>query len=122
MCSAAVGQQLPGPQLAALQPDLLKRLDDSSNRVRVAACAALQPWVLAAAEGLPEGNAAALASSLLLHMDDPDDDVAEAVCAVLEQLAAARPAMVRPLAQAAAAQHTRRSLLDRVLAACGAPA
>ena len=117
-----MGQQLPGPRLAALQPDLLKRLDDSSNRVRVAACSALQPWVLAAGRGLAEGDAAALASSLLLHMDDPDDDVAEAVCAVLERLAPARPATVRPLAQAAAVQHTRHPLSNRVLAACGAPA
>jgi dynein assembly factor 5 len=116
-----VGQQLPIPQLAALQPDLLKRLDDSSNRVRVAACASLQPWVLAVAADLPEGNAAALARSLLLHMDDPDNDVPEAVCAVLEQLAAARPPTIRPLVEAAAVQHSRHLLWNRVVAACGAP-
>lgn len=127
--SAAVGSALPPPRLAALRPDLLRRLDDSSNRVRVAACGALQA-LLAAAQaageagsssgggGLADGDAASLAATLLIHLDDPDAEVAGAVCAALEQLAAARPAVVHPLVQAAAAQPERQPLLARVMAAC----
>lgn len=118
----AVGPALACQQLAALQPELLRRLDDSSNRVRVAACGTLQPWLhsmlTAASGGLTDAGAASLASTLLIHLDDPDAEVAGTVCTVLEQLAAARPAAVRPLAQAAAAQPVRQPLLDRVLAAC----
>lgn len=125
---AAVGQHLPPAQLAALQPELMRRLDDSSNRVRVAACGALQAWVAglqaAAASGrsgeggLADAAASSLASSMLIHLDDGDDEVAAAACAVLEQLAALRPGSVRPLAEAAVAQPARQPLLERVLAAC----
>lgn len=124
---SAVGPQLPAAQLAALQPALLARLDDSTNRVRVAACSVLGSWLASLlapampAGGLGESDAAALASSMLIHLDDPDDEVAQAVCGVLCQLATAAPGAVRPLAQAAAAQHLRASLLDQVLAACGRP-
>lgn len=121
-----MGPALPPQRLSALRPDLLRRLDDSSNRVRVAACGALQAWLAAAqAAGdagggmLADADAAGLAATLLIHLDDPDSEVAEAVCAALEQLAAVRPGAVRPLAQAAAAQPERRPLLARVVAACG---
>lgn len=110
------------------QPDLLARLDDSSNAVRVATCSALQAWLaclLAPAGGSPslaDANASALASSMLIHVDDADAEVAEAVGRTLCTLASARPAVVRPLALAAAAagQRQRPGLLDPVLAACEA--
>lgn len=106
----------------------MRRLDDSSNRVRVAACGALQAWLssLQAAAagggsgegGLADADASSLASSMLIHLDDGDDEVAGAACAVLEQLAALQPGTVRPLAEAAVAQPARQPLLQRVLAAC----
>lgn len=122
----AVGPHLPPAQLAALQPELMRRLDDSSNRVRIAACGALQAWLAslqaAAASssqgGLADADASSLASSMLIHLDDGDDEVAGAASAVLEQLAALRPGTVRPLAEAAVAQPARQPLLKRVLAAC----
>ena len=119
-----MGPQLVVVQLAAVQPDLMRRLDDSSNRVRVAACTALQAWlrgVLAAGGGggLADAVASSLASTLLIHADDADDDVAAAACALLEQLGTARPSAVRPLAEAAAAGPARRAMLARVVAACG---
>ncbi|PRW39200.1 dynein assembly factor axonemal [Chlorella sorokiniana] len=124
----AVGPHLPPAQLAALQPELMRRLDDSSNRVRIAACGALQAWLsslaVAAASGrsgeggLADADAFSLASSMLIHLDDGDDEVACAACAVLEQVAVVRPGTVRPLAEAAVAQPAREPLLQRVLAAC----
>ena len=108
----------------------MRRLDDSSNRVRVAACSALQAWLAAlpaaaaggggGGGGLADADAAALASSMLIHLDDSDEEVAGAACAVLERLAAAAPGTVLPLAQAAVAQPARQPLLCRVQAACGA--
>ena len=126
LAGLAVGTQLSPPQLAALHPELLKRLDDSSNRVRVAACTALQHWLRATAAaapqqgGLPDSEASALASSLLIHVGDPAGEVAGAVCRLMEQLAALSPGTIRPLAAAAAGAHARGDLLQRVLAACGA--
>lgn len=121
----AAGPLLPAAQLAALQPDLLARLDDSSNAVRAAACTALQAWLacmLAPAGGisLAEADASALASSMLIHLDDADVEVAEAVGRTLCTLASARPTAVRSLARAAVAvqQQQRPDLLSRVLAAC----
>ncbi|KAL4440146.1 hypothetical protein ABPG75_003147 [Micractinium tetrahymenae] len=121
----AAGPLLPAAQLAALQPGLLPRLDDSSNAARVAACAALQAWLAClvapagGAPGLAEADASALASSMLIHLEDPDAEVAEAVARTLAMLASARPAAVRALVQAAAAAQRRRpDLLGQVLAAC----
>ncbi|KAI3431621.1 hypothetical protein D9Q98_004670 [Chlorella vulgaris] len=117
---ASAGRGLPAQQVAALQGELLKRLDDSNNHVRVAACAALRPWLLSVlAQGGPtDAGATSLTSTLLIHVDDPDASVAEAACTVLEQLAAARPNAVKPLAEAVAGQHLRHAYMDRVLAAC----
>ncbi|KAL4438712.1 hypothetical protein ABPG77_006316 [Micractinium sp. CCAP 211/92] len=111
----------------AVQPDLLARLDDSSDAVRVAASATLLAWLacLLAPAGsgpsLAKADVLALASSMLIHMDDADAEVADAVSGTLCTLASAQPAAVCPLALAATAVHWQRpDLLGKVLAACEA--
>ena len=110
-------------QLAALQPDLLSRLDDSSNSVRVAACVALHSLLrscLAAPGGMADSDAACLASSLLIHVEDPDAEVAAAAGAVLAQLMAASPGAVGPLVHASAGSpHAHAEVWASILSACG---
>lgn len=119
-----MGQHLSAEQLSAAQQELGRRLDDSSNAVRIAACgvfAAHIPLLLSAAP-LPENAAAQLAATLLLHMDDAEPEVQEAACGVVEVLARRAPggaAAVRELAAALVGVHRGRAYLDRVLAACG---
>lgn len=111
---------MPVQRLLPLQPELLGRLDDSSNRVRIAAAAALRPWlhaVLAEPGALPVADASGLANSLLIHLQDPDKEVAAAVAPVLEHLALARPS-VRPLVEAVAGQPQQHSWLAGILAGC----
>ncbi|GAB4823764.1 hypothetical protein N2152v2_010810 [Parachlorella kessleri] len=116
----SVGPSLSAEELRRALQELKKRLDDSSNAIRIAACATLATYLsycLPAAQ-LDSSGIAQLASSLLLHMDDPDPAVQEAACAVLVVVAQAAPAIVKELASSAARVHRSRAFLDRVLSAC----
>ena len=125
--AAAAARSLSCEQLAGIQRELLRRLDDSSNAVRIAACAALRsylPLMAAAPPPLPQEAPAQLATVLLVHMDDQDPAVQEAACGALEALAASRvpgaAGGVRERAAVLVGVHRGRSYLDRLLAACGA--
>jgi hypothetical protein len=116
----AVGPSLSADELGSIRQELLRRLDDSSNAIRVAACSTLRVYLSCLPPPLLDDTAAGqLASSVLVHMDDPDPAVQEAGCGVLEALAVAAPGAVRDRAAAAAGVHRSRVYLDRVLAACG---
>jgi dynein assembly factor 5 len=115
----ALGGRLSAEQLRSVYPELLKRLDDSSNGVRVAACGALRAFVGAAGAGYCATNAGYLAAGVVIHMDDSDPGVAEAACGVLEALAGTHPGVVG--AEVGRARETFRGKhwCDRVLARCG---
>eukprot|EP00878_Enallax_costatus_P023694 GHUV01025226.1.p1 GENE.GHUV01025226.1~~GHUV01025226.1.p1 ORF type:complete len:348 (+),score=153.00 GHUV01025226.1:1-1044(+) len=77
-----VGSQLNDEARRAIYPELLKRLDDSSNKVRIAACAALVAFIQSAGSSYCSTNSGYLAAGVILHMDDGEQDVAEAACKV----------------------------------------
>eukprot|EP00892_Ulva_mutabilis_P000660 jgi/Ulvmu1/10595/UM065_0049.1 len=68
-----------------LYPELTKRMDDSSNAVRVTAAAAVQAF---AKHALPSAycdtNTRYFVAAFLLHLDDPDNDVQSAVLRALQ--------------------------------------
>lgn len=71
----------PNP-LPALLPELLKRLDDVSNEVRLAAASALATWleyVRRDEKAHYQGDIQFLYRELLLHLDDPEGAVQDAV-------------------------------------------
>eukprot|EP00775_Hariotina_reticulata_P004966 gene4966-5207_t len=75
-----VGKQLNDEARRAIYPELLKRLDDSSNKVRIAACATLVAFVESAGSSYCSTNSGYLAAGVAIHMDDGDAQVAEAAC------------------------------------------
>ncbi|GBF88618.1 hypothetical protein Rsub_01333 [Raphidocelis subcapitata] len=117
---AAVGRGLSDEQRRAVYTELLKRLDDSSNAVRVAACGAIAAFAGALPAHYCDANSGYLAAGVVPHMDDGDAAVSAAAAAALEALAAVKPAAVAAEVSKARPVFRAVHLCDRVLAACGA--
>lgn len=97
-----------------MQTELLKRLDDASNDVRVASCSAL----CHAATNMHVGAVTVTTKSAAVHMDDPEASVQRAVFKLLLVLAKAQPAAVAAVLPSACAQHMHQEYVQQVLAAC----
>ena len=68
-----MGADLPGGEAEQCLGALAKRLDDSADPVRIAACAALAAVLAsAAAPAVSDAACTRLARAALLHMDDPN--------------------------------------------------
>ena len=123
-CSASyhllvpAGKLLTPEQRPLVYPELLKRLDDSSNAVRTSICAALQVFIASMEVSLEAAQMTYLLNGIVIHMDDIDPVIQEAVCQVLETAAASHPSAVHEVV--AKVQHLHRSstYINRVLAAC----
>ncbi len=113
----SAGKLLTYEQCRLTYPELLKRLDDSSNTVRTSICAALNVFV-DVSSSLDDGNAAYLINGMLIHMDDVDPVIQEAVCNVLESAAARRPALVNEAVSRVSHLHRNSTYTSRVLTAC----
>ena len=90
---AAGARCLDGVALRGLFAEVLKRLDDSNDAVRVGACGALRELPAAAAPADVRGMPAEYTTdTLLVHLDDGDAGVAAAVYEALLPWAALEPA------------------------------
>lgn len=78
----------------ALYPELIKRLDDSSNKVRIAVCGSLRAFVQTIGPDYCDTNTSYFVAPILIHMDDSDPKIQEAVCEVVILLASKKPAVV----------------------------
>jgi hypothetical protein len=91
----------------ALYPELLRRLDDSSDPVRIAAA----PVLAAVLQALPRGRgrhagvAEVVARAALVHADDPSPAVQAAVLGPLRAAAALRASTVRTCLAEAHGRH-----------------
>ena len=97
---------------------LLKRLDDSRNEIRIAACDALSAFLAAAPADYCETNTGYLLTGFLVHMDDADPAVQEAVCEACCVGARKKPSQVRAAVEAVRHKHRSTKFADRVLEAC----
>ena len=81
----SAGSALCRDQLHAMYPDLLKRLDDSSDDVRIAVAATFAAYVDCLAGGgrydvaLYRAHLEEMHGGLLVHLDDPEPAIQEAV-------------------------------------------
>ena len=113
------GAALDDAARRSVYPELNKRMDDSSNAVRVAAAAAI---VAFAEDALPhdycDTNSGYFVAALLIHLDDGSAEVQAAVQAALCALAAKKGAVVRAEIGKVHAQFRSKFLLDQVLERC----
>ena len=115
---ASAGKLLTCEQCRLTYPELLKRLDDSSNTVRTSICAALRVFVGEASSSLDDGNATYLIKGMLIHLDDVDPVIQEAVWTVLESAATRRPTLVSEAVSIVSHLHRSSTYTSRVLKAC----
>uniref|UniRef100_A0A670YBA6 Dynein axonemal assembly factor 5 n=1 Tax=Pseudonaja textilis TaxID=8673 RepID=A0A670YBA6_PSETE len=77
------------PELSKIYPEILKRLDDVSHDVRLAAADALTSWFRCIndpeTKALLKTNIKVLYQELLVHLDDPDQNIQLAVLDTLKE-------------------------------------
>ena len=103
--------------MPAAVAELLKRLDDSSDGVRIGACRALAVALARPAADVDVG----LLRTLAVHLDDAERAVRDAVGGVLLACAAREPGLVAAELPDACRLHKSKDLCTRVLAACRQP-
>ena len=117
--SGEAGSCLTYEQCRAVYPELTKRLDDSEDRVRLAATRTISAFY-SAMGGLDATNVGYLLKGMLIHMDDANAELQEAVCAAVEELARMHPAVVRAEVGQVRDKHRYKHFCDRCLAAAAA--
>ncbi|XP_014839107.1 PREDICTED: dynein assembly factor 5, axonemal [Poecilia mexicana] len=104
-----VGTSLHHEALNKIYPELLKRLDDSSQEVRSAALRAVALWLSSLTGGYdPElcaPHLQLLFQQLLLHLDDPDSSVQDQVLEVLKNGSSVHPSLLQREAEAVRDKH-----------------
>jgi dynein assembly factor 5 len=104
-------------------PELLKRLDDNSDPIRLAS---LKAWLAYAEcmtvkpydEGLYQAHADAVLRGLFIHLDDSEEVVQDAVGRVLKTMAIAVPKIVRRHAVEAKGRHRNSLRCQEIEALC----
>ncbi|GAA6229167.1 dynein assembly factor 5, axonemal [Lates japonicus] len=94
-----IGTSLHPKVLNKIYPELLKRLDDSSEEVRGVALQALGLWLSSLTKdynpALCAPHLQLLFQQLLLHLDDPDASVQDQVLEILKKSSSVHPALLR---------------------------
>ncbi|QDZ21938.1 hypothetical protein HOP50_06g44790 [Chloropicon primus] len=110
-----IGTKLTNDQKRLVYPELLKRLDDSTDKVRIQACVTLEAFVACLTSDYCETNTGYILKGVLIHMDDTNPAVQEAVCVVVEKLARIKPGVTRGCLHEVRDQHRGVAYIDRVL-------
>ncbi|XP_008282012.1 HEAT repeat-containing protein 2 [Stegastes partitus] len=94
-----VGTSLSHEALNKIYPELLKRLDDSSEEVRSVALQALSLWLSSLTKDYSldfcTPHLQLLFQQLLLHLDDPDSSVQDRVLETLKKGSSVHPALLK---------------------------
>jgi len=88
LCLTVIFERLKGAfgdqAIHEMYPKLLKRLDDSSDAVRLAICGTLQTFLLSAPKSCYSGTTLDyMLDQLFIHLDDPDPTIQDAVLQVI---------------------------------------
>nr|XP_046271608.1 dynein axonemal assembly factor 5-like [Scatophagus argus] len=114
-----VGSSLHPDALNKIYPELLKRLDDSSEEVRSVALQALGLWLSCLTKDynaeLCAPHLQFLFQHLLLHLDDPESSVQDQVLEVLKKGSSVHPALLKREAEAVRDKQRSPLYCDRLL-------
>jgi len=76
--------EISGEQLREVYPELLKRLDDSNDKIRVAVCEALSVFFKCLPPKWSRSLYEYILRTLFVHLDDPNPEIQQGIYAVLE--------------------------------------
>ncbi|XP_078521034.1 dynein axonemal assembly factor 5 [Lissotriton helveticus] len=112
------GNQFDPDRLNKIYPELLKRLDDASDEVRVAALKALITWFKSITDDYErttfKGHIEFLYQGLLVHLDDPDSSIQGAVLETLKEGSAIYPALLVQEIEAVKHKHRTPAYCDQL--------
>lgn len=100
-----VGSVLDDVQITVVSKSLQKRLDDSSDAVRLGILPAISNFLSVASSSARNIDIKGFLSNLILHMDDPNEQIQEAVYAVIENYTLQRPELVLEVVKSARERH-----------------
>jgi len=108
----------------SLYPELLKRLDDASDEVRVTVCGTLSSLaaafryspVYSEAANFDKTNFQYLLRGLLVHLDDPSYEIQQPVMALLERMMATDVHVFCEEVRGVRERHRTTKLCDKLLA------
>jgi len=102
---------------AEMTGDLLKRLDDQLDLVRMEAQKSLKHWFIHYPEDCEEARAKVV-DILMIHLDDPNPEICEGVKEVLMEVAKREPQEVLQKCQAAREVHKNPRYCDALIEHC----
>jgi len=76
--------EMSGEQLREVYPELLKRLDDSNDKIRVAVCEALSMFFKCLPPNWSRSLFEYILRTLFIHLDDPNPEIQQGIYSVLE--------------------------------------
>merc|ERR1740129_255778 len=76
--------EISGEQLREVYPELLKRLDDSNDKIRVAVCEALSVFFKCLPPNWSRTLFEYILKTLFIHLDDPNPEIQQGIYGVLE--------------------------------------
>ncbi|KAF7243014.1 Dynein assembly factor 5, axonemal [Varanus komodoensis] len=106
-------------ELSKMYPELLKRLDDTSHDVRLAAANALTSWFRCINDdekkALLKANIEVLYQELLVHLDDPDQKIQSVILDVLKEGGTLYPDTLAKEIEAVVHKHRTPTYCDQLL-------
>lgn len=106
--------KLPDQLCRDIYPELLKRLDDAENKVRIAACKTFSAFIERMPDSFDATHVQYITYNLLVHMDDADSAVQEAVCAAACGLANVHPQMLNEELRKVRGVHRDTKYCDKI--------
>jgi len=110
--------RLDGASAREMATDLLKRLDDKLDDVRLEAQQALRILFEAIPDDFADEDWAKTTSTLMIHLDDPNAQIRQGVQAVLLAAARKRPQYVMNMCEEARGLHQTSVHCDTLIASC----
>jgi len=98
-----------------IYPNLLKRLDDSNDEIRIRAASCCRVFWKTFTKPYDDTNSEYFTTGMVVHMDDADPRIQEAMCLAMEAAAVEKPHVVLKVVQAARNRHRSAIYCDRVL-------
>ncbi|KAH7292366.1 hypothetical protein KP509_29G064800 [Ceratopteris richardii] len=109
------GNSLTDKQRGDVQKALQKRLDDSSDGVRLRILPAISLFFRTMPSSYSDASIRSFAANILVHMDDSNVEIRESVFKALQVCTSLRPAILEDLIKSKRDQHEKTEYCDRLL-------
>merc|ERR1712188_233496 len=107
--------EITSEELREVYPELLKRLDDSNDKIRIAVCDALTAFFKCLPPGWSRSLYEYVLRTLFVHLDDPNPEIQQAIYGVLEAAVHQDYAAFIAEAKAAAAKSAHPRMCEELL-------